>query len=93
MTAIATQLPRCGDTVLHRPTGEEWIVAYAEGDYLAWAGWPNGLAKLADCDLVAVCTEEEHVEWVTRWAQKESGGDGRAQKVRRLYGTMKETPT
>jgi hypothetical protein len=36
------------DHVLHGPSGETWVVAYVEGDRLAWCGWPEGEAKLAD---------------------------------------------
>ena len=31
-----------GDTVKHGPTGETWVVAYVQGDRLAWCGWPEG---------------------------------------------------
>lgn len=41
-----------GDHVAHGPTGETWIVARVEGDRLAWLGWPEGWADLADCTLV-----------------------------------------
>lgn len=45
-----------GDTVRHRPTGEEWIVARVKGDKLAWIGWPPGWADLSDCTLVEKAT-------------------------------------
>jgi hypothetical protein len=41
-----------GDHVLHKPTGETWIVARVDGDRLAWCGWPEGWARLSDCRLV-----------------------------------------
>lgn len=41
-----------GDTVKHGPTGETWVVAYVQGDRLAWCGWPPGEAQLSDCLLV-----------------------------------------
>jgi hypothetical protein len=47
------------DTVKHRPTGEEWIVAYVEGDRLCACGWPETLAKLSDCTLTEKATESE----------------------------------
>lgn len=45
---------RCGDTVLHRPSGEKWVVAAAdpERDEIMWCGWPEGVAKLSDCELI-----------------------------------------
>lgn len=48
-----------GDVVKHGPTGELWTVAYVRGDYLAWCGWPEGEARLADCTLDSKATPEE----------------------------------
>lgn len=47
-----------GDTVKHGPTGETWIVAYVEGERLAWVGWPQGEARLSDCTLIEKATPE-----------------------------------
>jgi hypothetical protein len=55
---------RCGDVVKHGPTGEEWLVAYCDGDDLAWCGWPDGLARTADCTLVRASTDDEHFKWL-----------------------------
>lgn len=79
--------PRCGDHVLHKPSGETWVVAYADPviDRIAWAGWPNGTAKLSDCEITKRCTDAEHREEVEAW-RKSSGDDGRKSKVLALYG-------
>jgi hypothetical protein len=55
---------RCGDVVLHRPSGEEWIVAAAdpESDALMWCGWPEGVAKLSDCELLRRASPEKSAE-------------------------------
>ena len=47
-----------GDTVKHGPTGETWVVAYVQGDRLAWCGWPEGTANVSDCTLVEKATPE-----------------------------------
>lgn len=47
-----------GDSVLHGPTGETWIVAYVRGEYLAWCGWPEGEVRLSDCTLTHKATPE-----------------------------------
>jgi hypothetical protein len=52
---------RAGDIVHHEPTGEDWVVAYVDGEYLGWCGWPAGEAKLSDCWLKKTCTDEEHL--------------------------------
>lgn len=59
---------RCGDHVFHRPTREHWLVAYVDGDYLAWCGWPEGEARVADCDLIKECSDEEHLKLLTEIA-------------------------
>jgi hypothetical protein len=47
------------DHVLHKPSGESWVVAYVKGDRLAWCGWPQGEALLADCTLTRKASAEE----------------------------------
>jgi peptidoglycan/LPS O-acetylase OafA/YrhL len=54
---------RGGDHVFHRPTGETWTIEYVKGDYLAWCGFPRGEARVADCDLVMACSDEEHAKF------------------------------
>lgn len=86
---------RCGDAVLHHPTGEKWLVAYAdyENDTIAWAGWPDGRAKLSDCERVRVATDEEHDKWVSEWLDKKRrrDGDHRPAVIERLYRTGAST--
>lgn len=79
-----TTLPRCGDHVRHRPSGENWLVAWAEGDDLAPAGWPNSMARLADCEVTFRCSDDVHRECVDLW--RDSPGDSRRDRVLRLYG-------
>lgn len=47
-----------GDAVYHGPSGETWLVAYVEGDYLTACGWPETRALLTDCTLVRKATPE-----------------------------------
>ena len=51
---------RAGDVVHHEPSDEDWVVAYVQGDRIAWCGWPEGEAELKDCWLKKSCTDEEH---------------------------------
>lgn len=73
---------KTGDTVKHGPSGEEWVVAYVDRDYLAPCGWPPGEAKVADCTLVEECSEEESLALLRRLA--EMRGDGRGPDRRAL---------
>lgn len=82
-----SDLPRCGDVVQHGPTGERWIVAWAESEHLAPAGYPSCRAQLADCTILRRCTDEEHAHAVQLWRNSTgSGDDGRRARVLRLYG-------
>lgn len=67
---------RSGDTVLHKPSGETWAVAFTEGSELSPCGWPPTRAKIIDCELVHSCTDAEHREMLEAWAIK-GGGDFR----------------
>jgi hypothetical protein len=53
---------RAGDHVLHRPTGETWVVAFVDGDDLAACGWPFSIVPVSDCSLVKACTDAKHIE-------------------------------
>lgn len=60
-----------GDVVLHKPSGERWVVAYAdhERNELSWFGWPEGFAKISDCELVKSVTFEEALKDLVLWAE------------------------
>ena len=78
---------RCGDVVHHGPSGEDWVVAYAdyESGKLAWAGWPEGVAEISDCTLVRKATDEKHASAVADWARGWRDGDHRWRAIARLY--------
>lgn len=72
-----------GDTVHHKPSGENWIVACVEGDQLSWCGWPEGIAKLSDCELVEKATDEQRDLQLNEWAKP--GGCEKDRDHRHLY--------
>lgn len=54
-----------GDIVYNHHSGETWVVAFVDHrKYLAWMGWPCGLADLADCTLIKKATEQERLELI-----------------------------
>jgi len=61
---------RAGDTVLHHPSGEKWLLAYRDGDFVSWCGYPEGTARVEDCTVVKACTDEEHRQMLESWAKK-----------------------
>lgn len=65
-----------GDTVKHGPTGEIWVVAYVDGDRLAWCGWPPGEARVEHCTLVEKATAEYRDKLLRQLADMRPDGDG-----------------
>ena len=57
-----------GDVVTHCPSGEEWLVAYVDGERLAWCGWPSGTALRSDCVLTRKATQEQRDELLEHMA-------------------------
>jgi len=68
---------RTGDTVLHKPTGERWVVAFVDGPRLSWVGWPPGYAKTSDCELVKECGDDESNALLKRLAEMKDDARGR----------------
>ncbi len=50
---------RTGDTIHHRPSGEDWLVAFARNGEVCCCGWPESYADIDDCDLVEAGTDDE----------------------------------
>jgi hypothetical protein len=83
--AMSVVLPRCGDAVLHRPSGETWLVTSAEGELPAPSGWPNSIAQLAACEVLNRCSDAEHAAAVGEWRSVDDCSDSRLARVLRLY--------
>lgn len=62
-----------GDRIYHKPTREEWVVAYVEGDRIAWYGWPEGTALLSDCELIRKVDPAERRRWLEQMSQSSDG--------------------
>lgn len=75
-----------GDTVLHKPSGETWSVAFVEGDELVPRGWPLSYAKVSDCELVTACSWEVRREILRDMAKMINLSDPRRQYARRALG-------
>jgi hypothetical protein len=65
-----------GDVVLHKPSGEHWVVAYVDGDKLSWCGWPEGLARVTDFELVRAAQPDARLKLLHQMASM-SGSDSR----------------
>lgn len=75
---------RSGDTVLHRPSGEKWSVAFVDGDKLVPRGWPLSYAKVSDCDLVRSCDDDTHETVLRDMAVMSDQSDPRCRYARRM---------
>jgi hypothetical protein len=73
---------RAGDVVFHLPSGEKWLLAYGDSDSVSACGWPESIAKAADCRLIVAASDADHREMLERWAAKGTG-DHRAGVCRR----------
>lgn len=84
--ASSAPIFRCGDHVRHKPSGEIWVLAYAdyERGEISAAGWPDSIEALANIELARAATDEEHAEAVRGWFNV--SGDRRRDVVLRLYG-------
>lgn len=80
---------RAGDIVHHEPSGEDWVVAYVDGDDLAWCGWPAGEARLSDCRLMKPCSDAEHLDWLRHIAQSDGK---RALRAREALAALEAAP-
>lgn len=74
---------RTADVVLHRPTGETWVLAYADHDAgkLCPMGWPFCEAAIADCDPVKLAEDDAYLDTLADLAVS---GAQCAQKATRL---------
>lgn len=76
---------RAGDRVRHKPSGETWVVAHVDYGYgdLYWVGWPDGRARVDQCDLVAAASDTEHLDVLCRVARIRGVGTTRVRGCRR----------
>jgi hypothetical protein len=61
---------RAGDVVFHRPSGERWLLAWAERGEVSACGWPEPIAKESDCELVKAASDVEHRAMLHTWADE-----------------------
>jgi hypothetical protein len=74
---------RAGDTVRHRSSEEEWILACDEEQgRISPCGWPETLAEAKYCELIAAATEPERIAMLKTWHQQ-SESDHRTRAARR----------
>lgn len=78
------------DHVLHRPSGETWLVSYVQDGYLSWCGWPEGRVPLADCELVWKATPDERIKLVAQMARWDEDGSPRARYGRERLAEHKD---
>lgn len=68
---------RAGDIVRHRPSGEQWQLAYADQGKVSPCGWPEGVADESDCEVIEACSDGAHIAMLQTWADKGPSRDHR----------------
>lgn len=83
---IAQHRMRTGDVVLHNPSGEEWLVAWADpqSGYMAPCGWPTCEAKIADCTIVEMADDDASDKLVDELSRSGRTDAHRATAIRAL---------
>ncbi len=76
---------RLGDTVKHGPSGETWIVAYADEKEVMPIGWPETIAQRSDCTLIKACDDVEHNHWAEQFRTK-TDNSYRTSRVKEALG-------
>ena len=74
---------RCGDHVRHIPSGEVWVVAWADDKKLCAAGWPEAIVDVDSCVCIKRSTEAEHLSAIFDW--RKSSFSSRRETVRRMH--------
>lgn len=65
---------RAADVVKHAPSGETWVLACDQDrEYVIAAGWPETMAKAADCTLVTAASDVERLAMLTRASSRSPG--------------------
>lgn len=64
---------RAGDVVKHGPTGETWLLAYADHERgeVSACGWPESIARIEHCELLKAGSDSAHEELLRTWASKD----------------------
>lgn len=83
---------RTGDHVFHRPSGETWVVAWADHatGYMAPCGWPTCQAAIADCEIVRRSTDAECNTLVEQLAKSGRSDAHKAATLRALTPGSKD---
>jgi len=67
---------RAGDHVHHKPSGEDWLVAWADHTtgYMSPCGWPTCQALISDCVITHEASDGESHE-ITEQLRKSGRSD------------------
>jgi hypothetical protein len=89
----ASAQPQTGDHVLHKPSGETWLVAMVEGEHLTCCGWPESVARVSDCKVVKVATADERLKLLQNMARSSGRRAAYAQRALAAPGPQSPAPT
>ena len=92
---------RAGDVVKHSPVGgpvDRWVLAYGDEDQVMEAGdvspcgWPEIVARVADCTRLEAATDKRRMEMLEFWVVQ-GLSDVRARVARRTLIKLQVLPS
>lgn len=83
---------RTGDHVIHKPSRETWVVAWADHEtgYMAPCGWPECQAKIVDCYVIREASDDEYAEVCAELAASGRGDAHKANAIAAAIRSMGE---
>jgi len=53
---------RAGDTIKHKPSGQNYVIGWIEGFELGTLSAPQQVLAIADCELLHACDDATHAQ-------------------------------
>ncbi len=82
---------RAGATVLHKPSGETWVVYIMRGNTVIAADYPQRVASVEDCELIQGVSDEDHIAFLYEITKNWEGGSLHDWSIGNLILAAKDT--
>lgn len=79
-----------GDYIHHRPSGENWVVAYCRDGEVCCCGWPETFAKVSDCELTHKASPEKRMNLLEQMKNSRGSRGEHARYQLELAKAMRE---
>jgi len=82
-----------GDTVHHKPSGENWVTACVIDDRLYWLGWPPGSVPVSECKLLSKAAPEVRLQYLRNMMSMNEPNDVRCSYAQQLFQPPSDDPS